>query len=94
MVNINTLIFKSGSKQSNMLYCNNKTAINIVHNPIQHNATNYTKVSTHFINEYLHSGQVFSPYLPSSSLLANVFAKGISRTSFRYIVGSLGCKIS
>lgn len=41
------------------LYCDNKTAINIVHNPVQHDWTKHTDVN-HFIKEKLMSGQMYS----------------------------------
>ena len=31
------------------LYCDNKSAINIVHNPIQHDRTKHIKIDRHFI---------------------------------------------
>ena len=35
------------------LYCDNKSAINIVHNPIQHNRTKHIEIDRHFIKEKL-----------------------------------------
>jgi len=37
------------------LYCDNKSTINIAHNPVQHDHTKYVKVDIHFIKEKLNS---------------------------------------
>lgn len=38
------------------LYCDKKSAINIAHNPVQHNCTKHVKVDQHFIKEKLECG--------------------------------------
>ncbi|KAG8496181.1 hypothetical protein CXB51_009524 [Gossypium anomalum] len=38
------------------LYCENKSAINIAHNPVQHDRTKHIEVDRHFIKEKLDSG--------------------------------------
>ena len=35
------------------LYCDNKTSINIAHNPMQHDRTKHVEIDSHFINEKL-----------------------------------------
>lgn len=40
------------------LYCDNKLAINIEHNPIEHDRTKHIKVGRHFIKEKLDSGLI------------------------------------
>ena len=37
------------------LYCNNMSAINIAHNPVQHDLTKHIEVDRHFIKEKLDS---------------------------------------
>lgn len=36
------------------LYCDNKTVINIAHNPVQHDRTKHIEVDKHFIKDKLH----------------------------------------
>jgi len=49
------------------LYCDNKLAIDIAHNPIQHDKTKHTKIDRHFIKEKLEEGLVCMSYiLPSN----------------------------
>ena len=47
------------------LYCDNKSAINIAHNPIQHDRTKHIEVERHFIKEKLEEGVVCMSYVPS-----------------------------
>ena len=52
-------------KYSIKLY-NNKSDINIAHNPIQHNKTKHIKVARHFIKEKLEKRIVYMSYVPHS----------------------------
>ena len=45
------------------LYCDNKVAINIVHNPIQHDRTKHVEVDRHFIKEKLEGNLICMPYV-------------------------------
>ena len=44
------------------LYCDNKSAINIAHNPIQHDRTKHIEIDRHFIKEKLKEGVVCMSY--------------------------------
>ena len=41
------------------LYCDNKVAINITHNPVQHDKTKHVEIDIHFIEEKIDSGLIF-----------------------------------
>ena len=38
------------------LYCDNKAAISIAHNPVQHDRTKHVEVDRHFIKEKIEEG--------------------------------------
>ncbi|BAT73097.1 hypothetical protein VIGAN_01055600 [Vigna angularis var. angularis] len=38
------------------LYCDNKSAIEIAHNPVQHDRTKHVEIDRHFIKEILDKG--------------------------------------
>ena len=56
----------------------NKSIINIVHNPIQHDWTKHVEVNRHFIKEKLYSGLICTPYVSTKPQLANVLTKELA----------------
>ena len=48
------------------LFCDNKSAICIVHDPMQHDCTKHIEVNHHFIKEKLESERFCTPFLSSS----------------------------
>ena len=72
------------------LYYDNKSAINIAHNPIQHDRTKHIEVDRHFIKEKLEEGLICMSYVPSGSQLADVLTKGLNGPNFHDIVAKLG----
>ena len=57
------------------LFCDNKFAIDIAHNLVQHNKTKHIKVDRHFIKENIDSGLICTPYVSTNNQLANVLTK-------------------
>ena len=47
------------------LYCDNKSAINIAHNPVQHKRMKHIKIDRHFIKEKLEGGLMCMLYVLS-----------------------------
>lgn len=72
------------------LYCDNKSAINIAHNPVQHDRTKHIEVDRHFIKEKLDSGLICTPFVPTRNQLADILTKGLSSASFQGIISKLG----
>lgn len=72
------------------LYYDNKSDINIVHNPVQYDWTKHVEVDRHFIKEKLESGLICTPFASSDRQLADVFIKGLTSTTFQAIIGKLG----
>ena len=72
------------------LYCDNKSAINIVHNPIQHDRTKHIEIDRHFIKEKLEEGVVCMFYVLSEHQLANILTKELNSSMFHDLVFKLG----
>ena len=47
---------KIGISKPMKLYCDNKAAISMTHNPVQHDSTKHVEIDRHFIKEKLESG--------------------------------------
>ena len=72
------------------LYCDNKSAISIAHNPIQHDRTKHIEIDRHFIKEKLDSGLIFTPFVSTGGQLEDVLTKGLTSIAFQNIIGKLG----
>lgn len=72
------------------LYSNNKFAINIANNLMQHDRTKHVKVHRHFIKEKLESGLICMPCIPMNKQLFDIFTKGLLKPTFDYLTRKLG----
>ncbi|TQD71560.1 hypothetical protein C1H46_042906, partial [Malus baccata] len=64
---LRTLLRELGfnSAKPSKLYCDNKAAISIAHNPVQHDRTKHVEVDRHWIKERLVDGTINLPYVKS-----------------------------
>ena len=60
------------------LVCDIKSAINIAHNPVQHDRTKHVEIDRHFIKEKLHNDLIAIEYIPSR--LQSLVQKGLIST--------------
>ena len=72
------------------LYCDNKSAISIAHNLVQHDRTKYIEVDRHFIKEKLDNVLICTPYVSTQNQLAYILTKGLSYINFKRIISKLG----
>ncbi|EXB75222.1 hypothetical protein L484_026004 [Morus notabilis] len=68
------------------LYCDNKAAINIAHNPVQHDRTKHVEIDRHFIKEKIEAGAICMPFVPTSQQVADVLTKGLFRPNFEFLI--------
>jgi len=52
-------------KDAMKLYCDNKSAIEIANNPIQHDRIKHVKIDRHFIKEKIEDGIIAFPFVKS-----------------------------
>ena len=72
------------------MYCDNKEAISIAHNPVQHDHTKHIEIERHFIKENINSGTPYLPFIPSNQQTANILTKSLRKTTFEYLISKLG----
>ncbi|KAL6180482.1 hypothetical protein ACLB2K_047145 [Fragaria x ananassa] len=65
------------------LYCDNKAAIEIAHNPVQHDRTKHVEVDRHFIEEKLDGQVIYFPFVPTEEQLADILTKALLAKVFR-----------
>ena len=81
-------------RQPIRLYCENKAACDIAHNPVQHNRTKHVEVNRFFIKDQLDQKIVELPKIRFEDQLANILTKAISSRVFSKFFGKLGmCNI-
>ncbi|CAM8882627.1 unnamed protein product [Rhodiola kirilowii] len=71
------------------LFCDNKAAISIAHNPVQHDRTKYIEVDRHFIKENLEAGIICIPFVSTKDQIADILTKGLFRSIFESLVNKL-----
>jgi hypothetical protein len=89
---IRRLLSKIGftPKSGMNLYCDNKAAIAISQNPIQHDWTKHIEIDRHFIKQNLEEGVICFPFVRSKDQLADMLTKTISNKNFRCSLDKLG----
>ena len=72
------------------LYCNNKAAISIAHNPVQHDQTKHVEIDRHFIKEKLQAGIICMPFVPTTQQTEDILTKGLFCPNFELLINKLG----
>lgn len=71
------------------LFCDNKAAINIAHNLVQHDWTKHVEVDRYFIKENLESRIICIPFIKSEDQTTDILPKGLFKPIFDSIVTKL-----
>ena len=75
--------------RKSQLFCDNKAAISISENPVQHDRTKHVEVDRHFIKEKLEGGIIEFPFVRSEEQLADILTKAVHPKVFNEILGKL-----
>ena len=65
-----------------VLHCDNKAAIVIINNSVQHDRTNHIEVDRHFIKDHLNQGTINLPFVFSQTQLTDFLTKAVSGKMF------------
>ena len=72
------------------LMCDNKAAVSISENPVQHDRIKHVEVDRHFIKEKLEGGIVSLPFVRFEDQLADILTKAVAGRVFHGVLGKLG----
>ncbi|GJS20404.1 hypothetical protein Tco_0449036 [Tanacetum coccineum] len=74
------------------LYCDNKSAIALCYNNVQHSRSKHIDVTYHFIKEQVENGVVELYFVKTEYQLVDIFTKALPRERFNFLVEKLGMK--
>nr|GFA42013.1 retrovirus-related Pol polyprotein from transposon TNT 1-94 [Tanacetum cinerariifolium] len=73
-----------------LIMCDNKGAIDLSKNPVQHSRTKHIKIHHHFLHDNVQKGHILIEILPSVDNIADILTKPLKRESFNYLPLGLG----
>nr|GFC57565.1 hypothetical protein [Tanacetum cinerariifolium] len=74
------------------LYCDNKSAITLYCNNVQHSQSKHINIRHYFIREQVENGVVELYFVRTEYQLADIFTKELPRERFEFILPRLGMK--
>nr|GEU29825.1 hypothetical protein [Tanacetum cinerariifolium] len=74
------------------LYCDNRSAIALCCNNVQHSRSKHIDIRHHFIREQVEKGVVELYFVTMAYQLANIFTKALPRERFEFLLSRLGMK--
>ncbi|GKA55110.1 retrovirus-related pol polyprotein from transposon TNT 1-94 [Tanacetum coccineum] len=74
------------------LYCDNKSAITLYRNNVQHSIAKHIDVCYHFIKEQVQNGIVEPYFVRTEYQLADIFTKPLPRERFNFLIEKLGMR--
>ncbi|GJX78844.1 retrotransposon protein, putative, unclassified [Tanacetum coccineum] len=75
------------------LYCDNKSAIALCYNNVQHSRAKHIDIRYHFIKEQVENGIVELYFVRTEYQLADIFTKSLPQERFNFLIDKLCLKI-
>ncbi|GJX60677.1 hypothetical protein Tco_0292067 [Tanacetum coccineum] len=72
------------------IMCDNKGAIDLSKNPVQHSRTKHIEIRHHFLRDNVQKGHISIKKVPSVDNIADILMKPLKRESFNYLRLGLG----
>nr|GEV58509.1 hypothetical protein [Tanacetum cinerariifolium] len=72
------------------MYCDNKSAITLYYNNVQHSRSKNINIRFHYIKEQVDNGVVELYFVNTEYQLANIFTKALCRQRIEFLINKLG----
>ncbi len=72
------------------LFCDNKSALQMAHNPVLHDRTKHIEIDCHFTRDKVLEGLIHLAYLPTHEQVADLFTKTIPSPQLHRLLHKLG----
>nr|GEU73166.1 ribonuclease H-like domain-containing protein [Tanacetum cinerariifolium] len=72
------------------MYCDNKSAIALCCNNVQHSRSKHIDIRYHFIKEHVENGVIELYFVNTEYQLADIFTKDLSRERIEFLINNLG----
>ncbi|GKD77244.1 hypothetical protein Tco_1339865 [Tanacetum coccineum] len=74
------------------MYCDNKSAISLCCNNIQHSRSKHIDIRFHFIKEHVENGVIELYFVNTEYQLADIFTKALGRERIEFLINKLGMR--
>nr|GEY79251.1 hypothetical protein [Tanacetum cinerariifolium] len=74
------------------MYCDNKSAISLCCNNVQHSRSKHIDIRFYFIKEQVENGVVELYFVSTEYKLANIFTKALCRERIKFLINKLGMR--
>nr|GFA08957.1 hypothetical protein [Tanacetum cinerariifolium] len=74
------------------MYCDNKSAIALCCNNVQHSRSKYINIRYHFIKEQVENGVIELYFVNTEYQLADLFTKALGRERIQFLINKLGMR--
>jgi hypothetical protein len=75
--------------KASVMYCDNISAIYLLHNPVHHRRTKHVEIDIHFVQEKVALGELRVIHVPTQLQFADIMTKGLPTTVFEEFRSSL-----
>ncbi|GJR33920.1 hypothetical protein Tco_1209604 [Tanacetum coccineum] len=74
------------------MYCDNKSAIALSYNNVQHSRSKHIDIRFHFIKEHVENGVIELYFVNTEYQLADIFTKALARERIEFLINKLGMR--